>query len=160
MEIRYTPAPEDVSHALRATTQPGWAMFSFVLLLGLMFLVGIYLVQHDLAVEGWIWLALSAGMGIAMYQVPHLQARRALRSNPSAQGEFIITLDHAGVATTFPTGKSQLEWRAFTKYKETEHIFLLSTGTRSHLIPKRVLSAEQVQELRALLNREIRKKSS
>ena len=41
-------------------------MFLFVLLLALMFLVGIYLVDHDLAVIGWIWLAASAGIGIAV----------------------------------------------------------------------------------------------
>jgi YcxB-like protein len=157
LEIRFTPTAEDSVNALRATSQPAWVMLLFVLLLALMFLVGIYLVDHDLAVIGWIWLAASAGLGITVYQVPLRQARRALQSNPSAQGEVVLTLDDNGTAATFPTGKSQLEWRAYTKYKETDHLFLMTTGTRSSIIPKRVMSAEQVRELRALLNVKIRK---
>jgi hypothetical protein len=66
LEIRFTPTPQDWINAFRATSQPSWMMFLFVLLLALMFLVGIYLVDHDLAVIGWIWLAASAGIGIAV----------------------------------------------------------------------------------------------
>ena len=70
MEIRYRPTAEDGMHAMRATTQPAWALFLFVLLLGLMFLVGIYLVDHDLAGIGWTWPVLSAVLGILMYHSP------------------------------------------------------------------------------------------
>jgi len=55
-----------------------------VLFLALLFRVGAYLVHHGFAVAGWIWLAGAVAMAMAMYEVPHLQARRALRSNPSA----------------------------------------------------------------------------
>ena len=61
MEIRYTPTAEDSIHALRATSQPSWAVFLFVLLLSLMFLVGIYLLHHDLQVMGWACLVGGTG---------------------------------------------------------------------------------------------------
>ena len=157
MEIRYTPTAEDSIHALRATSQPGWSVFLFVLLLSLMFLVGIYLLHHDLQVIGWVWLGLSATLGIAVYEVPQRQALRALRSNPSAQGEIVLTLDDKGMAASYPTGRSELEWRAYTRYKETDQVFLLNTGSRSSFIPKRAMSSDEVRELRALLNAKIRK---
>jgi hypothetical protein len=40
---------------------------------------------------------------------PLFQARRALATNPSAQGEIVFRSDKTGVATTFPTGHSFLE---------------------------------------------------
>ncbi|HST11552.1 MAG TPA: YcxB family protein [Terriglobales bacterium] len=134
-------------------------MFLFILLLALMFLVGIYLVDHALPEVGYVWLALSVLLGIAVYEVPRRQTRRALKSNPSAQGEIVLIVNQRGVVSTFLTGKSELEWRAFTKYKETERIFLLSTGIRSSFIPKRAMSAEQVRELRNLLTENIPERS-
>jgi hypothetical protein len=158
MEIRYTHTAEDSLNWMRATPAPPWSMFLFILLLALLFLVGIYLVGHDYAVVGWAWLALSVALGIAVYEVPRVQARRAIATNPSVQGEIVWTLDDTGTAATFPTGRSWMEWRAYTKYKETDYVFLLFyTSGRSAVIPKRVMSPEQVQELRSLLRAQIRR---
>jgi hypothetical protein len=131
-------------------------MFLFVLLLGLMFLVGIYLINQDLATAGWCWLAISVGIGIAVYEVPRFQFRRSMRRNPSFQGEIVLLLNDKGIDSTFATGKSQLQWRAFTKYKETGHVFVLSMSrTRGIFIPKRVMSPQQIEELRSLLKAQI-----
>ena len=46
---------------------PSWSMFLFVLLLALLFLVGIYLINHNLPMAGWLWLVMSAVIGIAVY---------------------------------------------------------------------------------------------
>ncbi len=127
-------------------------MFLFVLLLALLSLVGIYLIDHDLPVAGWLWLALSAGIGIAAYEIPRIQVRRNFRNSPSAQGEIVFALDDKGTVATFPTGESRLDWRTYTKYKETGTIFLLFFSPyRYTSIPKRVMSPEQIEELRGLL---------
>jgi YcxB-like protein len=158
MEIRYTPTSEDSLNALRASPRPAWALSLFVLLLSLMFVVGIYLIDHDLTAIGWVWLAASVALGIAVYEAPRIQTRRALKTTPSAQGEIAITFADAGTMATYPTGKSELEWRAYTRYKETEHGFLLFLSSyRSIFIPKRVMSPEQVRELRSLLSSHLRK---
>ena len=93
MEIRYRPTEEDGLNALRASSMPQWNMFLFVLLLILLFLVGIYLIDHDLSLIGWMWLTLSALIGIAAYEVPRMKVKKALRNNTSAQGEIIFVLD-------------------------------------------------------------------
>lgn len=135
---------------------PIWSMYLFVLLLALLFLVGIYLINHDLSVAGWLWLALSAVIGIAVYEVPRIQVRRSLRNSPSAQGEIVYVLDDKGTVATFPTGESRLDWRAYTKYKESGTIFLLFVSPYRYLsIPKRVMSPEQMEELRGLLKARI-----
>ena len=157
MEVRYTPTAEDSLNAFRASKMPSWAMFLFVLLLSLMFVVGIYLIGHDLVLVGWVWLALSVAVGIAVYQVPRVQALRSLKTNPSARGEIVWTLEETGTVTTFATGKSQLQWEAYTGYKETDHVFLLFCGNgRSTAIPKRAMSPELLDDLRKLFNTKIR----
>jgi hypothetical protein len=161
MELRYQPTDEDALNALRASVTPTWALFLFVLLLALLFLVGIYLLDHDLATVGWVWLAGSVALGIAVYEVPRRQARRAMRGNPSSQGEILFVLNEEGTEVTFATGKMQLQWRAYTKYKETAHLFLLyMSSARSTFIPKRVMSPHQVEELRGLLEARITSKTN
>ncbi len=152
MEIRFKPTEEDALNAMRASSMPGWIMFLFVLLLALLFLVGIYLINHGFLVAGWIWLALSTALGVAVYEVPRIQVRRSLKKNPSAQGDVVFVLDDKGTVVTFPTGNSRFEWRAYTKYQETETMFLLFFSQHRYTsIPKRIMSLEQIEELRGLL---------
>jgi hypothetical protein len=132
-------------------------MFLFVVFLALMFLVGIYLVHHDLGTIGWAWLALSVALGIAVYEVPQLQARRAINKNPSARSDIVLNISDAGIDGVAATGNTQLLWKAYTKYKETEHAFLLDSDYGRRLfIPKRAMPPEQIQELRELLRTYLR----
>jgi len=157
MEIRFTPNAEDVEDGLRSAPRSTWGQFIYILLLALLFFIGTYLVQNRYSLAGWAWLAVSCVIGIAMYEVPRRRARRAIRMNPSAQGEIVLTIDSRGIAAVFPTGNSQLEWRAYTKYRETNRMFLLFSGSeRWTFVPKRVMSSEQIQELRGLLRDHVR----
>jgi hypothetical protein len=64
--------------------------------------------------------------------------------------------DDEGTVATFPTGESRLDWRAYTKYKETGSLFLLFFSPyRYTSIPKRAMSPEQIEELRGLLKARI-----
>jgi hypothetical protein len=97
-------------------------------------------------------------LGLLSTRLPEFKRGGRLRRPPSAQGEIAITFDDAGTRATYPTGKSELEWRAYTRYKETEHGFLLFLSSyRLVFIPKRVMSPEQVRELRSLLSSHLRK---
>ena len=141
---------------LRASSRPLWALVLFAVLLAGMFAVGIYLVSHDIAEVGWIWLAASVSLGIVVYAVPPIQIRRELRRRPGLQGEIVLLLSSEGIEARFATGKSQLDWRAYRKYKETANLFVLGTSySGSTFIPKRVMSPEQLEELRGLLRARI-----
>lgn len=156
LTIRYRPTEEDGLNAMRATSMPSWGMFLFVLLLGLLFLVGIYLINHNFPVAGWLWLALSVVIGIAVYEVPRFQVKRNLRSSPSAQGEIVLALDEEGTVATFPTGESRLNWQAYTKYKESGSMFLLFVSPNRYMsIPKRVMTPQEIEDLRALVKARI-----
>jgi hypothetical protein len=155
MELRYTLTNEDITNILRVSSRPLWALFLFAVLLAAMFAVGIYLVGRDLAEVGWIWLAISAVLGVVVYALPPIQIRRDLRRRPDLQGEIVLRFSPEGIELTFPTGKSQLQWRAYTKYKETAHLFVLTASSGSRFIPKRVMSPQQLEEMRGLLRTQI-----
>jgi hypothetical protein len=117
-----------------------------------MFLVGIFLIDHDLALIGWMWLAVSAAIGLASYEIPRLRVRRSFRNTPSAQNEICFKLSLDGTEVLFAMGKSQREWRAYTSYKENASFFLLYLSPAQYSwIPKRAMSAQQIEELRGLL---------
>jgi len=160
MELRYTFTEEDALNFARVSSRPIWALWLFALLLALMFLVGVFLINHDLATIGWIWLAISVGLGLAVYEVPRIQIRRGMR-RPSLEGEIVLLFTDDGTEFTFATGKSQMQWRAYTKYKETQHLFVLYLASgRSTCIPKRVMSPPQLEELRSLLKARIPSKAT
>jgi hypothetical protein len=87
---------------------------------------------------GWrLWLALSAAIGIGVYEVPRIQVRRSLKNNPSAQGEIVYIFDDKGSFATFPTGESRLDWGAYTKYQETGTTFFVVLSSLSkHVDPE------------------------
>jgi len=87
-----------------------------------------------------------------MYEIPRLRAQRDLSRNPSAQGEVTYCFEDDGVTVIHATGNSQLQWRAFTKFRETDALFLLFvSGTSCRALPKRVMSPDQIAELRKIL---------
>lgn len=156
MELRYTPTLEDAISVYRSVRQPGWAMLIFVLLLCLMFFVAIFLINHGFAVVGWGWLACSIAIGIATYEFPNFEVRRAFRANPSTGGQIVFSIDEHGTETSFATGRTQLKWGAYTNYRESAGFFLLYVSSARYMwIPKRAMSEQQVDELRALLRQKI-----
>jgi hypothetical protein len=158
MEIRGTATFEDYRDRLRATTEPQWAGFSFGVLLLRTLLFEVFLIHRDLPAVGWPWVAAAAGLGICAYRVPRLQARRHF--GRSAQGEIVWILDQTGTTSTSSRGRAELRWEAYSRYKETEGVFLLSVRSGGSLaIPKRVMSSEQVVVLRTPWNAQIRERT-
>ena len=156
MEIRFEFTEEDGLNALRASSKAGWNLYFFVLLLALLFLVGVYLIDHGFSVAGWLWLFLSLLVGVGVYEIPRFQVRKALKESPSVRGEIAIILNDKGTSAKFATGESHLDWKNYTKFKETESVFLLfSSPYRFTTLPKRVMSADQIHELRSLLRTRI-----
>jgi hypothetical protein len=158
VELRFTPTERDVCdlHRISSTLASGWYKFLFVLFLAVLFLVGVYLVDHGVVIVGWGWLVLSVALAISMYEVPRRRLLREFRRSPSTAEEFVYTLNESGVTANFSTGTSRMEWRAFLKYQETSSFFLVFLSpSRYWWIPKRAISPEQAAELATLLKAHI-----
>jgi len=83
---------------------------------------------------------------------PRLAARKFILRKVA----WDLTEDDVHIDTEVSSG--QLQWAAFQKYRETPKVFLLYIQkAQAQFIPKRVLSEEQLVELRGLLERHVKK---
>ena len=87
---------------------------------------------------------------------PWLGARTQFRKQPSAQVPKTLSLDGSGVQWRWDGGSADIDWKNFTKWQESKTHFLLYTSPIIfNLIPKRVLTEDQVSEVRLLLSQNI-----
>jgi hypothetical protein len=78
--------------------------------------------------------------------------RNLWHQKPSLQQPQTITIDEAGICISNPLSSGQQNWAAYRGWCETQNLFVVLSSDRGRLIiPKRIASAEQVQELREML---------
>jgi hypothetical protein len=126
------------------------------MLLLIMFVVGVFLIRHDLSEVGWPWVIFTIGIGLSVYTVPrYLAGRRYKRMDGS---EVVWSFEDTGTTTASSKGKAELRWNVYSRYKETSGLFVLffESGNCA-FIPKRVLSPDRIVELRQVLQGHIRK---
>jgi hypothetical protein len=96
-----------------------------------------------------MWVALLWGH-------PRWSARRQFLKQPGAHGQRTVLLDDSGVHWRWNGGSSDIAWKNFVRSLEGKRQFLLYTSPACfNIIPKRVLTPEELLELRALLKRNI-----
>lgn len=162
MQIRFTPTEQDVRGVFGDAPWSGWGRVQFFLTFVPLFLLGGYLGAAGYDAAGWSCVVLAGGVALAGYEVPRWRQRRSFRTSPSAGGERSVVVDEKGIEMVFLHGHSQLDWPGFTQYRETRNFFLLFTSPdRLALwIPKRVMSANQIDDLRGLLRNHLTGASS
>ena len=155
MELRFSPNEEDFINANRGAPRERrvWDTIQFGLTFVPLFFVGVGLVDAGSPVAGWSCMGLSIAIAFAAYEVPRARQRRRFRATPRATEERVLTISKDGIAAIHTYANWQREWQAFTSYRETEASFLLLIApyTVGLYIPKRVMSPEQIKELREML---------
>jgi hypothetical protein len=116
-------------------------------------LIGSLAFEAGYRIEGGICLGASFAIAMAGYEIPKMELRRHYGTSTLAVGERVINIDAGGITSTLPTGSVQYKWQAYTRYRETDRLFalLISPYQVGTWIPKRVMSPEQIKELRELL---------
>jgi hypothetical protein len=83
-------------------------------------------------------------------------AVRSLQKTPFYQGKIRVLVDDSGTRFVYRTGDSNTQWSGYVRYQETKHLFLLFVSKAMFRpIPKRALSAEQISQLREMLQQRI-----
>jgi hypothetical protein len=79
--------------------------------------------------------------------------RRDFRKLPNFSVRQLVKVNDERVYSVSDIAQATAKWTAFTKFHETQNLFMLLMGaSRFRLIPKRALSAAQIDELRQLLH--------
>ena len=82
--------------------------------------------------------------------------RRDFRKHPNFSVPQVVNFDDEGLHVISDIAEGTAKWPAFTRFHETPSPFMLHLGARLfRVIPKRALSASQLEELRQLLQRKI-----
>ena len=110
----------------------------------------------QLSINAVILIALAISWALCKWTAPWWSARNQFRKQPSAQGPRILMLDSTGTHWRWDGGTADVEWKNVIRYLEGKNEFLLySSPAAFNMIPKRAMSAEQLEELRSLLAKHV-----
>jgi YcxB-like protein len=81
---------------------------------------------------------------------------RDFRRHPNFSRQQTLRVDEDGLYKRSEVGQSETKWFAYTRFRETQNLFVLYLGERqAEVVPKRALSNAQLDELRQLLRKKI-----
>jgi hypothetical protein len=126
----------------------------------LMCLVGTANLIRGYYVLGVLFPLLGLAVATNFLSSSVLGAYSQWRANPQLHEEFQLTLAPEQLHFKAVTSDSTLQWECYSKYYESDSVFLLVQGKRMYnIVPKRAFtSPEQMGEMRSLLASAIRSK--
>lgn len=87
--------------------------------------------------------------------------RKDFANHPNFSRERILRADEGGLTWSSEVDRSETKWQAFSRFQETENLFVIYLGERSaEAVPKRALSATQLNEFRQLLLKKLPQQSN
>ncbi len=157
--------PQDLVHALRLhfrqhlRSRGGLIRLAITWLLGMVaygILVGGLVDAHGafLSILGFAIPALIAIIGIPfliVYAMGGRAARRTFREQKTLQKPYHFSWTENGVHLWSDFGEARLQWSDFLKARQDRHCMLFYESQRLYrIVPKRVLTNDQIGELQAL----------
>ncbi|WP_127849226.1 YcxB family protein [Lacticaseibacillus hulanensis] len=126
---------------------------------------GVILIAYSclLGVTGsYVWGTLAPIIFLGVFAIVYLplltrwRAVTAYRSpkNAAVFAPATFVIDDTGVTATAANGSGHRDWTGFLEAAETPSLFILmSTSRQGQLLPKSGMTEEQIQELRAIISR-------
>lgn len=158
IRFRYTARDLEQAQHLMRQLRPSEAWlyrmigpaFGIAAALGLL----LYLNGHRLVgIICGIGLAALTYLAVAM---PKFQANAAFKRFPYLQQEITADFGESGIELTTSAGRAMLPWEAFSAVRENDEVLMLGRSDRHvQIFPKRAFSAEELAEVRALLQRNL-----
>jgi len=93
-----------------------------------------------------------------LWAFPRWAARKQFRGQPGAQGLRTLELDQSGTHSQWNGGAMDIEWKNYVRFAEDQNVFLLySSPVAFNIVPKRVLTADELNGIREMLQQKIRR---
>jgi len=157
MTIRYELQRQDVQAAVRSMTKGTWIRWVIFLVPGLMTVI---VVVSSIMSGNWDGIRQVAPVAVVVsiffvglvWLQPLLLAKKFILRPV----EWQLSPEGVRIITDVSTG--DLRWQAFTKYVETDKVFLLYIQKgQAQFIPKRAIPPEELAQLRELLAAQVKK---
>jgi len=162
MNIEYEISERDFANAQRLAVKNSpmrivrWSRMVLPLfgMAGLVFLVSVVVQQ------GFSWRVIPAGgfcmLFISLPLLTGWERRRLYARTTGLQGRLSLAADESGLRFQGTTFSSEIRWAHFHKFIEDDKSFLLYSNPQVfNIVPKESLSVEEIEDLRALLARNI-----
>jgi hypothetical protein len=82
--------------------------------------------------------------------------KRDFAKHPNFSRERTLRVDESSLTWSSEVDRSETKWQAFSRFQETENLFVLYLGERlAEAVPKRALAGAQLDEFRQLLLRKL-----
>lgn len=122
---------------------PAWGLLLVVL--------GIFLATVDTP-RYLLAIVLLAGIFLMSYPVyMHFRLKYCFRQTRTGDGSMAIEFEESGIRSTTPGTRGEIEWNAICTFREDDKLLLLYLApAKMFMIPKRVCSAAQLEEIRWL----------
>ncbi|HXX19069.1 MAG TPA: YcxB family protein [Candidatus Acidoferrum sp.] len=151
MQIRYEITPADYLEMLKARRRIA-ARLPLLLLDGVGLVLGIVATY----LLGPMWILVAAVFLVGMVTqlfMPHLIYWRVYSRNRRLFESRIVTFTDEGIESEKESGRTEVRWSSFERFKETKNLFLtFQTKDVAGIVPKRAFpNPEAIAEFRKLL---------
>jgi len=156
MHIEYQFTPKELYQAVSLSQRKRFSRYALYLFPA----VGLYFIFGGLRTafayddfSGVPSLGISGCLLLLFPLLPNLLWRLQIRKNPLLKGIWTIDINEDSIHVAAPNADTRYAWSAYSSFAEDKHTFLLrQQGTALFVpIPKRELSASQINELRTIL---------
>jgi len=156
---------DDYRNAFRTHLQIGvrpyvrWLRRGFIPLGVLICLMGGFLLLAGASRDMIVWVCLLIGV-LLLWTGMGCSYRRAAKAQFEktrlAREEYRLEVNDSGLKIDCGIASGETNWKAYTRYVESNDTFLLYTSPALFvIIPKRVLQPEQIDEIRNLLKNNV-----
>ena len=163
MNFEYQLTEQDFVDAFRAhwCRSLTWRIMRPV---GLVLLVGLVVLSifvargrsYDQAFQAILPLAILIVFWAVLLLSPVWQVKRLFRKNPDSHRPTKVEMDDESIRTRSADSESTMRWTKFVSFVESEKSFLLYPSAMGfNILPKRVLTSEQIEQLRTLIARHV-----
>jgi hypothetical protein len=121
---------------------------------------GLAFLLYAVAQQGFSWRVIpAAGFCLLFLSLPLLngwEQRKLYARTTGLQGRLSLAADESGMRFRGSTFSSEIRWPHFHKFLEDDNSFLLYSSPQVfHIVPKRSLSGNEVEDLRSILERNV-----
>ena len=162
MTIQYMQERRDFADASRAVSSKrlGTYMILFWLLLLVLQMPKLHGAMREGASFGQALQYNQAGaitlVAVAVFYLVLIWLQPVIASRRAIPRQVTWNLTDEGARIDNEVASTEMQWRAYIRFKETPKMFLLYVQKgQAHFIPKRILTANQLYELREILRAHI-----
>lgn len=136
-----------------------WRIAAYLLIVAI-FVLSLFAPQSSLSAFTPFYIVIALSFALPFYQyfyVARAAARKSYAAQKTLRYETTVAWTEENVTMTNQQGGATIPWSDFLKWAENDRVVLLFQGPRLfNMLPKRVLTAAQIDDLKRILTDKVK----